>query len=152
MAVYNPYYAGAYQPYVAPYYTVPTIQQPQTPPAPAQQTGTLAANSIIWVTGERQAAEYPVAPNNAVALWDSSAPVIYLKTADASGKPVLKAYDLVERTQDVVKSPTSAETDKPIQTHSEDLSFVKSALNAIQGDLEKIKASIADKQKVTGNE
>lgn len=38
-----------------------------------------------------------VAPNAAVALWDSTAPVIYLKQADASGKPTLKTYDLVER-------------------------------------------------------
>lgn len=32
-----------------------------------------------------------------VALWDSTAPVIYLKQADASGKPTTKIYDLVER-------------------------------------------------------
>ena len=38
-----------------------------------------------------------VAPNAAVALWDSTAPTVYLKQADASGKPTLKVYDLVER-------------------------------------------------------
>ena len=36
-------------------------------------------------------------PNSAIALWDSTAPVVYLKQADASGKPTLKTYDLVER-------------------------------------------------------
>ena len=30
-------------------------------------------------------------------LWDSNSPTIYLKQADASGKPSLKVYDLVER-------------------------------------------------------
>ena len=32
-----------------------------------------------------------------MTLWDSNAPVIYLKQADASGKPSMKIYDLVER-------------------------------------------------------
>lgn len=41
---------------------------------------------------------YLVAPNSAVALWDSNSPTIYLKQADASGKPSIKIYDLVERT------------------------------------------------------
>ena len=53
--------------------------------------------SIIWVTGEQEAMSYLVAPNSAVALWDSSSPTIYLKQADASGKPTMKTYDLVER-------------------------------------------------------
>lgn len=53
--------------------------------------------SIIWVTGEQEAMGYLVAPNSAVALWDSSSPTIYLKQADASGKPTMKTYDLVER-------------------------------------------------------
>ena len=52
---------------------------------------------MVWVSGEQEAMAYLVAPNSAVALWDSNAPVIYLKQADASGKPTLKIYDLVER-------------------------------------------------------
>ena len=51
----------------------------------------------IWVSGEKEASIYPVAPNNSVTLWDSEAPVIYLKKADASGKPSLQVFDLVER-------------------------------------------------------
>lgn len=47
---------------------------------------------------------YLVAPNSAVALWDSNAPAIYLKQADASGKPSIKVYDLVERTQKPVQA------------------------------------------------
>ena len=52
-----------------------------------------------------EAANYPVAPNNAVTLWDSNSPVVYLKQADASGKPSMKTYDLVERTQRPVQAP-----------------------------------------------
>lgn len=58
-----------------------------------------APSSIVWVQNEVEAAGYPVAPNSAVTLWDSNAPVVYLKQADASGKPSMKIYDLVERTQ-----------------------------------------------------
>ncbi len=62
------------------------------------QANVSAPNSgIIWVSGEREAAEYPIAPNNAVALWDSNNPVIYLKQADASGKPSTEIYDLIKR-------------------------------------------------------
>lgn len=67
--------------------------QPQTAQQPTQQMG----QSMIWVNGEQEAMGYLVAPNSAVALWDSSSPTIYLKQADASGKPSIKIYDLVER-------------------------------------------------------
>ena len=66
------------------------LQNMQQPP---QQNNT----QIVWVPGGQAAFEYPVAPNSAVALWDSTAPVIYLKQADASGKPTTNGYDLVER-------------------------------------------------------
>lgn len=58
-----------------------------------------ASSSIVWVHSEMEASGYPVAPNSAVTLWDSNAPVVYLKQADASGKPSMKIYDLVERAQ-----------------------------------------------------
>ena len=71
------------------------FQPQQNPPAP----------SIVWVQNEMEAANYLVAPNSAVTLWDSNAPVVYLKQADASGKPSMKIYDLVERTQRPVQAP-----------------------------------------------
>ena len=93
-----PYYG--YQPY-QPYQPPMTDQlmqlrqnqyQPNMQQVPQQQ-----APSIVWVQSEAEAMTYPIAPNNAVTLWDSNAPVIYLKQADASGKPSMKIYDLVER-------------------------------------------------------
>lgn len=73
-------------PYGNPYYP------PQRPmqPRPAQP-------SMLWVTCEQEARSYMVAPNSGVALWDSNAPRVYLKQTDASGRPMFKAYDLVER-------------------------------------------------------
>ena len=70
-----------------------------------QQVPQQAAPSIVWVQNEMEAANYLVAPNSAVTLWDSNAPVVYLKQSDASGKPSMKIYDLVERTQRPVQTP-----------------------------------------------
>ena len=102
MPGYQPYYqprmmdnlaqlrAGQYQP-----------QQMQQVQPQQVQTG---GQSMVWVSGEAEAMAYLVAPNSAVALWDSNAPTIYLKQADASGKPSIKVYDLVERTQKPVQA------------------------------------------------
>lgn len=80
----------------------PTPQYPTPQPQPQQSGG----QSIIWVPNEKAANEFIVAPNNAVTLWDMNAPVVYVKKADASGKPAMTTYDLVERSTAPV-SPTA---------------------------------------------
>lgn len=104
-----PYYG--YQPYQPP---VPDhLTQLRQPYQPAQQQG----QSIVWVPNEQEAFNYLVAPNSAVALWDSNNPVIYLKQADAAGKPSMKIYDLVERVQRPVQaSPEQYVTRKEFET------------------------------------
>lgn len=79
-------------PYSNPYY--PQQRQAQQP-------------SMLWVTCEQEARSYMVAPNVGVALWDSSAPRVYLKQADASGRPMFRAYDLVERVETPVNVPAA---------------------------------------------
>lgn len=83
------------EPMMRPQYQ-PTPQMQYQPPQPQQPSG---GQSIIWVPNEKAANEFIVAPNNAVTLWDMNAPVVYVKKADASGKPDMKTYDLVERVQ-----------------------------------------------------
>lgn len=96
------------QPYVyqQPIYNQPISQpmqdmpmRPQYQPAPQMQYQQQPQQnqSIIWVPNEKAANDFIVAPNNAVTLWDMNAPVVYVKKADASGKPDMKTYDLVER-------------------------------------------------------
>lgn len=97
-----PYYYQPYQPPMADQ----LMQLRQNQFQPMQQPAQQQSPSIVWVQSEMEAASYPVAPNNAVTLWDSNAPVVYLKQADASGKPSMKVYDLVERTQRPVQVPT----------------------------------------------
>lgn len=90
---YNPYYPPPMQD------NLMQMRQQFQPPvqsAPAPQNP-VAQGGVQWVSGEQEARGYLIAPNSAVALWDANAPTVYLKQADASGKPSLKIYDLVER-------------------------------------------------------
>ena len=111
------------QPYVyqQPIYNQPPMQpmqdvpmRPQYQPAPQMpypQQPQQQNQSIIWIPNEKAASDFIVAPNNAVTLWDMNAPVVYVKKADASGKPDMKTYDLVERvaTPSVPQNTPSAE-------------------------------------------
>ena len=100
---YQPY--PMYQPPMADQLT--QLRQQQYQPMQNQQFQQQAQTSpsIVWVQNEMEAANYLIAPNSAVTLWDSNFPVVYLKQADASGKPSMKIYDLVERTQRPVQTP-----------------------------------------------
>ena len=98
-------------PYCNPYYPQPIpdnlmqmrqqqmMQPMQQPMSQPMQQNHIAQGGVQWVSGEQEARGYLIAPNSAVALWDSTAPTVYLKQADASGKPTLKIYDLVERAE-----------------------------------------------------
>lgn len=98
----NPYYPPPMQDNLA------QLRQNMMPPQmmpPQMPQNPVAQNGVQWVTGEQEARNYLIAPNSAVALWDSSAPTVYLKQADASGKPTLKVYDLVERAETAPGAP-----------------------------------------------
>ena len=84
---------------------MPMMQTPQAPQNPIAQGG------VHWVSGEQEARNWMIAPNAAVALWDSTAPTVYLKQADASGRPTLKIYDLVERAE----TPRTAPQEKGVE-------------------------------------
>ena len=101
-----PYYGyQPYQPYQPPMADqLIQLRQNQYQPN-MQQVPQQQSPSIVWVQSEMDAANYLVAPNSAVTLWDSNAPVVYLKQADASGKPSMKIYDLVERSQRPAQAP-----------------------------------------------
>ena len=103
----------AFNPYFNPYYPQPMqdnlaqlrqqqmqTMPPQIPQIPPMQNPVAQGGvqwGVQWVAGRPEAENWLIAPNSAIALWDSTAPVVYLKQADASGKPTLKTYDLVER-------------------------------------------------------
>lgn len=95
---FNPYYQNPYYPQPMPDNLMQMRQQQMMQPAPPPvPQNPVATGGVQWVSSEQEARGYLIAPNSAVALWDSTAPTVYLKQADASGKPTLKIYDLVER-------------------------------------------------------
>ena len=114
--------------YQNPYYAQPQYQQNQV-----QSTG------ILWVSSELEAQNYPVAPNNAVALWDSTKPAIYLKQADASGKPVMKIYELSERTEAAKMNSESKEYKLSDCVLKSEIDPILSAIAALKEDVKLLK-------------
>ena len=84
---------------------------------------------------------YPVAPNNAVTLWNQNEAVVYLKQADATGKPTLKTYDLVERTQAAPTASDGKSVTTPYVTKDE-LSAVVGVVKGFDELIGNIKADI----------
>lgn len=118
-----PFYQNPYQQYF------PATYQPPVQP----QTATTTQSGIIWVSGAQEAAMYPIAPNNAVALWDRGGSVIYLKQADATGKPSMTIYDLVER-----KENSAADKPEPAEEYAK-----KTDLVAVAGTVKSVNEIIA---------
>jgi len=81
-------------------YGFPVGYQPFYPQTMNQQS----SSQLIWVQGEAGAKSYMVAPGNTVALWDSEAQTIYLKSADASGMPSMRVLDYTIR-EDAHRTP-----------------------------------------------
>lgn len=109
---FNPYYQNPYYPQPMPDNLMQMRQQQMMQPAPPPvPQNPVATGGVQWVSSEQEARGYLIAPNSAVALWDSTAPTVYLKQADASGKPTLKIYDLVERTE----TPRTAPQEKGVE-------------------------------------
>ena len=56
------------------------------------------SSSLAWAMGEEGAKAYPVVPGNKVAIFDSTAPVVYIKEVGLDGKPLeMEIYDMVKR-------------------------------------------------------
>ena len=136
-----PYYPAYQNPYQQNYY--PTYQQQNQAQQPQQTfTPPTPQASIIWVSGEREAQMYPVAPNNAVTLWSQTEPVVYLKQADATGKPSLKIYDLVERASGEVSLTDKADKKSDEFVSKKDFGAVINTISELRTDIDAIKADV----------
>ena len=112
-------------------------QMPQAQPQQMQAGG----QSMVWVSGEQEAMGYLVAPNSAVALWDSNAPTIYLKQADASGKPSIKVFDLVERTS----APRAEQSPPGVEVATKaDLEALAARVEALTADKKPAKRAVKE--------
>ena len=125
----------SYNPYVNPYnapYGGQQMQQQMYQPQAQQpsQAPQQPSNGFVWVNDINEAANYLVAPNSAVQLWDKNSPCVYLKTADAAGKPTMQIFDLVERKQQTQTAAQSADTDFVKRSEFDELRKAVDALTA----------------------
>lgn len=105
--------------------------QPQM--MPQQGANPVAQGGVQWVSGEAEARGWMIAPNSAVALWDSTAPTVYLKQTDSSGKPELKIYDLVERS---VSPPAAPQMQAGDYVTRKEFDALAAAVGKLQGNSE----------------
>lgn len=105
---FNPYYQPSYY---NPMGNIPDAQQMYRQPyqQPAAQVNMPIVNDKIWVQGLAGAKSYIVAPGNTATLWDSEAPILYVKSADLNGVPSLEILDYTKRNENALK--TSSEHD-----------------------------------------
>lgn len=73
------------------------VTYPQVQPMTYSQYQQTQTNGINWVQGIEGAKAYPVAPNANVLLLDSNEQTMYVKSADATGRPTVTVYDYEER-------------------------------------------------------
>lgn len=139
-----PYYPVGYGPYgVYPQGYQQMTQQPQIQQS-MQPTQMPVANQapstsgIIWVSGLAEAQAFPVVANSAVALWENSGKTIFLKSSDATGKPSLRIYDLVERTD----SSSASSGMSGEYASRDDVAALSEAVKGILSDLDTMKSDL----------
>lgn len=120
----------------------PQFQQPQ--PSPIQSQPAPIQNSRIWVSGEKEAVDYLVAPNCAVDLWDVNGTTLYVKQADASGRPTIKVYGITEQVS-VPAKPNESESTSFVS--KAEFSEISSRLDGLEDEIESLKARKANSQK-----
>ena len=140
MAGYQNFFPATYQPYGG-YYPQSYQPMPQIQPQVQQPTqqATQQTSSILWVGSEQEAQGYPVAPNCAVPLWDSNMPVIYLKQADASGKPTIKVFDLTERGAQKPQNPVEYATRDEMDSLSQAVDSLRGEIKTVRKEFETAK-------------
>lgn len=160
---YAPFYRGGYfNPMQAVQPQMPMMPESQQQYAPIYQQAAQpiqqmpqaqAPTDMLWVLNENEAASYPVAPNNAVTLWDKNEPTIYIKSVNAQGVPSMRILDFTERTANATKTPVEH------VCQCGDKFATREQFEALQGRFEEMaaivdgmKASAAKKAKKEGDD
>lgn len=101
------------------------------------QTYNQLSQARVWVANVAEANNYPVAPNNSVDLWSSSEPVIYVKSADASGKAAVKIIDYKERQEETPET----ELEKELRGIRAEIKAIKEQLHDTKSDVTDVAAN-----------
>lgn len=157
MAVYNNGFPATYQPMYYPQYQqmnyqpqpMPQpIQQQQQPQQPTQQP---INSNLVWVQGEAGAKSHLVAPNTTVALWDSEAQRIFLKSADAAGMPSMKILNYTIEETPNIGSPAQKAVSAAVRPSSApaaeyagkaETDALRAEIAAYKGEIESLKAEL----------
>ena len=149
------YQNNVYQPSQTTPQQMYNTQMPQQAPQVQQQS-----DMFNWVKNEKEVESEYVAPNGVKTFWHETDPVVYMKQADATGKPTIRTFDLVERVQKPVseeKAPDYA-TKEELAIFGNNLSSFSSvvkemndAVSSLKADLETMKNDmygLAGKKKI----
>ena len=132
--------AYPFYPYYPTQYNSFNALQPMQNVGPMQ--GSVGQSGITWVSGLAEAQNYPIAPNNAVTLWDKTGTTVYVKQADATGRPAMKIYDLVERSEMPSESTSPSQDKLPFYATKSELELISDNLRGVDDRITAIKAEI----------
>lgn len=94
LTAYKQPYQTQYTPTQNPMMQAAQMMQPQSP--------------MQWVQGEAAAKAWSVPPGGSAVLWDSEAPLIYIKSADQMGMPQMRVLHWEEYRPEPPKAESTA--------------------------------------------
>lgn len=116
-------------------YQVGNVSQP--PPAQQQNN-----NAMVWVQGEAGAKAYVLPNGTTLPLWDSEAPVVYIKSVDSSGKPSMTILDYVDR-----NAPPEQELQDIQYVTLEQFNTLNDQVGSLSGLVSEIEKKMSERQK-----
>lgn len=126
----NPYYnPNAYQYPPVGYSSFQPYQQPLVQ-APQQND--------VYVHGEQAAQSYPIQPGSTLRLWDDTADIFYMKTADQAGNVTIRTFDYTERgTTQPAQPQTQPDFQEALDKLDDKFQRQINRINSIIGNLRK---------------
>lgn len=122
----NPYYPNSYQ---NPQMFQPNAYQYPQPLVQAPQ------QNDVYVHGEQAAQSYPIQPGSTLRLWDDTADIFYMKTADQAGNVTIRTFDYTER--GTTQPQTQPDFQEAIDKLDDKFQRQINRLNSIIGNLRK---------------
>lgn len=114
-----------------PYYNQPMNNQP----FPQQIT-----QNLIRVNGIEGAKAYQMSANSTVALFDTNEDIMYVKTTDGAGFPIIRTFSFTE-----IKEDTKATQNTDYISRQEFEDFKKELMNNGKQSIQRTKSNLTDK-------
>lgn len=110
-----------------------------------QQQPIYQQSGLIWVKGISEANAYQLQPGSTVALWDTDEQVVYIKSADQTGRPSVTILDYTDRS-------AKPENDQ-VQNYAttEQINTLQNQINEIVQKLDTMKSKQNNRRDVNHN-